>query len=146
MFQNGKQFSLKSLSISGIHLNEIYIKCCLLCMLCFTKPRVDFISTKPEFYAIKLYKKYFEELCSILTLIDVFRHMSCFLNCFQLYYMQLVLGSVFENDGKNDVLLFCFRFAKRKMKQRVSGSSIWFENKIVDVVLSICFRKMILSL
>ena len=53
-------------------------------MPCSTKPRVDFISTLPEFYAIKLSKKHFEDLCSKLTLIDVFGHMSRFHNCFQL--------------------------------------------------------------
>ena len=32
-------------------------------------------------------------------------------------------------------------FSKRKTKRRVSGSSFWFENEIVDVVLSNRFRK-----
>ena len=50
-----------------------------------------------------------------------------------------MLGSVFENDGKNDILSFCF--FKWKMKQRVSGSWFWFENEIVDIVLSNRFRK-----
>ena len=48
-------------------------------MPCSTKPRVDFILTLPEFYAIKLSKKHFD-LCSKLTLIDVFGHMSRFHN------------------------------------------------------------------
>ena len=40
-----------------------------------------------------------------------------------LHNISLVLGSVFENDGQNNVLSF------------------WFENEIVDVVLSNRFRK-----
>ena len=36
---------------------------------------------------------------------------------------------------------FVFVFLKRKTKQQVSGSSFWFENEIVDVVLSNRFRK-----
>ena len=83
MFQNSKQFSLKSLSIQGIYLNEIEIKCSLWCMPCSTKPRLDFISTLPDFNTRTLSKKHFEDLCSKLTLIDVFGHMSRFHNCFQ---------------------------------------------------------------
>ena len=36
---------------------------------------------------------------------------------------------------------FVFVFSKQKKKRRVSGSSFWFENEIVDVVLSNCFWK-----
>ena len=32
---------------------------------------------------------------------------------------QVVLGRVFLNDGKNDVLSFVFVFSKRKMKRQV---------------------------
>ena len=49
-------------------------------MLCSKNPIVDFISTLPEFYAIKLFKKYFVDLCSKLLLDDVFWHMLFFLN------------------------------------------------------------------
>ena len=55
-------------------------------MPCSTSPRVCFILTKPELYAIKLSKKYFADLCSKLTLVDVFGNMSRVLNCFQLKY------------------------------------------------------------
>ena len=37
-----------------------------------------------ELYAIKLSKKYFVDLCSKRTLVDVFGNMLRFLNCFQL--------------------------------------------------------------
>ena len=36
---------------------------------------------------------------------------------------------------------FVFVFSKQKTKRQVSGWLFWFENKIVDVVLSNCFRK-----
>ena len=36
-------------------------------MPCSTKPRLDFISTLPEFYAIRLSKTQFEGVCSKLT-------------------------------------------------------------------------------
>ena len=38
-------------------------------MPCSTSPRVCFILTQPELYAIKLSKKYFAGLCSKLTLV-----------------------------------------------------------------------------
>ena len=53
------------------------------CGACRVKPRVDFISTLLEFYGINLSKFFFADLCSKLTLVDVFGHMSRFLNCFQ---------------------------------------------------------------
>ena len=52
-----------------------------------------------------------------------------------------MLGSIFENDGKPTFCRLIFVFSKRNTKQRVSGSSFWFENEIVDVVLSNRFRK-----
>ena len=42
------------------------------------------------------------------------------------------MGSVFENDGKKDVLSFWF-FQNGK---RNDDSSFWFENEIEDDVLS----------
>ena len=51
-------------------------------MSCSTSPRVFFILTQPELYAIKLSKKYFADLCSKLTLVDVFGNTSRFLNYF----------------------------------------------------------------
>ena len=53
-------------------------------MPCSTSPRVCFILTQPELYAIKLFNKYFADFCSKLTLVDVFVNMSRFLNCFLL--------------------------------------------------------------
>ena len=50
----------------------------------FYKAQSGFYCNTAEFYAIKLSKKHFEDLCSKLTLIDVFGHMSRFHNCFQL--------------------------------------------------------------
>ena len=52
---------------------------------------------------------------------------------------QVVLGSVFENDRKNEVLLF--RFFGTETKQQVSDLSFWFENEIIDVVISNRFQK-----
>ena len=43
-----------------------------------SKAQSLFYLTLPEFYAIKLSKKQFEDLCSKLTPIDVFGHMSRF--------------------------------------------------------------------
>ena len=58
----------------------------VICGACrVLQSKVDFISTLPEFYVIKLSKKQFKDLCSKLTLIEVFGHMSRFHNCFQLY-------------------------------------------------------------
>ena len=36
---------------------------------------------------------------------------------------------------------FVFAFSKQKTKPQASGSSFWFENEIVGVVLSNCFQK-----
>ena len=58
-----------------------------------------------------------------------------------LIVLDLMLGSIYENDGKPTFCRFIFVFSKRNTKQRVSGSSFWFENEIVDVVLSNRFRK-----
>ena len=69
-------------------------------MPCSTKPRVDFISTLPEFYAILHSKKRFEDLCSKLTLIDVFGHISCVHNCFQLYYQYFLEKKTFQTTTK----------------------------------------------
>ena len=69
-------------------------------MPCSTKPRVDFISTLPEFYAILHSKKRFEDLCSKLTLIDVFGHISCVHNCFQLYYQYFLEKKTFQTTKK----------------------------------------------
>ena len=60
-------------------------------------------------------------------------------NAFIQFFYQVVLGSVFENDEKNYVLLDLFVFSKRKTKRLVSGLLFWFENEIVDAVLSNCF-------
>ena len=68
-------------------------------MSCSTSSRVSFILTQPELYAIKISKKYFADLCSKLTLIDVFGHSRVFstvsswnnvywpdVNVFRMYY------------------------------------------------------------
>ena len=52
-----------------------------------------------------------------------------------------MLFNFFFKYGKNNVLSFGFLFSKRKTKQQVSGSLFWFENDIVDVVLSNHFQK-----
>ena len=47
------------------------------------------------------------------------------------------LGTIFENDEKTTFRRFVLVFSKRKAKRQDSGSSFWFENEIVDVVLSL---------
>ena len=65
-------------------------------MSCSTSHRVCFNLTQPELYAIKLSKKYFVDLGSKLSLVDVFVNMSRFLNCFQLKYGRIFMKTIFH--------------------------------------------------
>ena len=80
--------------------NKLYVVC-IKSMSCSTSPRVCFILTQPELNAIKLSKIYFADLCSKLTLIDVFVHMSCFLNCFPaaLSFYLIIESTSFKKAG-----------------------------------------------
>ena len=53
-----------------------------------------------------------------------------------------MLGSVFENDGKNDVLSGFFRLFKTENETTSFRLVVWFENEIVDVVLINRFQKL----
>ena len=81
MFQIGKHLFFFEVIIHLAHIFKWKINYMLFvaCGMC------SFL-THPELYAISLFKKYFADLCSKLTLVDVLGHMSRFLNCFQLHF------------------------------------------------------------
>ena len=96
------------------------------CKPCSTKPRVNFISTLPELYVIKLSKKLFEDLCSKLTLIDVFGHMSRFHNFFQLKWVYML----------NQVWI-SFSFLKwTLLRSSMFAAGVWNKNKIKSRITS----------